>query len=88
VGQHGGHQPQLRAVRRYVAPRFQGQLDAIYDSRDWVEENMRHVFGGTNTAMAKAFTDAGKPVPEPIAKAEAERLARKAAKESESAESS
>ena len=68
---------------RYVAPRFQGQLDAIYDSRDWVEENMRHVFGGTNTAMAKAFTDAGKPVPEPIAKAEAERLARLAAKETE-----
>jgi limonene 1,2-monooxygenase len=70
---------------RYVAPRFQGQLDAIVSSRDWVEGNMREVFGATPAAMERAFTDAGKPLPPAMAEAKAKRLARQAAKLAEGA---
>ncbi len=70
---------------RYVAPRFQSQLDAIIGSRDWVEGNMREVFGATPAAMERAFTDAGKPLPPALAEAQAKRLARQAAKEAEGA---
>lgn len=48
---------------RFVAPHFQGQLRTLEESRDWVEENVRHVFRGTPKAMAKAYTDAGKELP-------------------------
>jgi limonene 1,2-monooxygenase len=70
---------------RYVAPRFQSQLDAIVGSRDWVEGNMREVFGATPAAMERAFTDAGKPLPPAMAEAQAKRLARQAAKQAEGA---
>jgi limonene 1,2-monooxygenase len=65
---------------RYVAPRFQGQLDAIYESRDWVEGNMMQVFGANPQAMAKAYTDAGKELPKVLAEAEAKRIEREAKK--------
>jgi limonene 1,2-monooxygenase len=71
---------------RYVAPRFQGQLDAIVDSRDWVEGNMRTVFGATPAAMERAFEDAGKALPPALAEAREKRLARQAAKAAEAAE--
>jgi limonene 1,2-monooxygenase len=58
---------------RHVAPRFQGQLEPIYQSRDWVEEHMREVFGATLPAMAKAFTDAGKELPAAIVQQQKER---------------
>ena len=70
---------------RYVAPRFQGQLDAIVGSRDWVEGNLRAVFGATPAAMERAFTDAGKPLPPAMAEAREKRLARQAAREAEAA---
>lgn len=70
---------------RYVAPRFQSQLDAIYDTREWVEQNMRQVFGANPQAMAKAYTDAGKELPKVLAEAEAKRLEREAKKEGETA---
>jgi limonene 1,2-monooxygenase len=69
---------------RYVAPRFQGQLDAIVGSRDWIEGNLRAVFGANPAAMERAFTDAGKPLPPALAEAQAKRLARQAAKQAES----
>lgn len=65
---------------RHVAPRFQGQLAPIVQSRDWVEEHMREVFGATPAAMERAFTDAGKPLPEQMAEAKRQREERKAAK--------
>ena len=65
---------------RYVAPRFQGQLEPIYQSRDWVEEHMREVFGATPAAMAKAFTDAGKELPPAMVEAQRQREARRKAK--------
>jgi limonene 1,2-monooxygenase len=61
---------------RYVAPRFQGQLEPIYQSRDWVEEHLREVFGATPAAMAKAFTDAGKELPPAMLEAQRKREAR------------
>jgi limonene 1,2-monooxygenase len=65
---------------RYVAPRFQGQLEPIYQSRDWVETHMREVFGGTLPAMAKAFTDAGKELPATIVQQQKEREERRKAR--------
>ncbi len=65
---------------RHVAPRFQGQLEPIYQSRDWVEEHMREVFGGTLPAMAKAFTDAGKELPAAIVQQQKEREERRKAR--------
>ncbi|WP_293677344.1 LLM class flavin-dependent oxidoreductase [uncultured Phenylobacterium sp.] len=68
-------------LARYVAPRFQNQLGAVVASRDWVEGNMRTVFGATPAAMERAFTDAGKPLPPALAEAQAKRLAREAEKQ-------
>ena len=51
---------------RFVAPRFQSQLDPLYTSRDTIEENMRDVWRGVPQAMAKAFTDAGKELPDSL----------------------
>ena len=65
---------------RHVAPRFQNQLEPIFQSRDWVEEHMREVFGGTLPAMAKAFTDAGKELPASIVKQQQEREERRKAR--------
>ena len=51
-------------LMRYVAPRYQGQLDRIVASRDFVEDRQLDIFGAGNKAMAKAFADAGKELPE------------------------
>jgi limonene 1,2-monooxygenase len=51
---------------RYVAPRFQGQLDTVVEARDWVEDAMGSVFGNLDRAFEKAFQDAGKEIPETV----------------------
>jgi limonene 1,2-monooxygenase len=51
---------------RYVAPHFQSQLAPLYENRDWIEDNIRDVWRGVPKAMAKAYTDAGKELPESL----------------------
>lgn len=64
---------------RYVAPRFQGQIEVLEDNRNWIETRMTEVFRHTGAAQAKAFTDAGKELPEEMRKAmDAMRKAREA----------
>ncbi len=53
---------------RYVAPRFQGQIDRIVESRDFVEDRQLDIFGAGTKAMARAFADGGKEMPEEFAK--------------------
>jgi limonene 1,2-monooxygenase len=48
---------------RYVAPRFQGQIEVLEENRNWIETRMNQVFAHTGAAQAKAFTDAGKELP-------------------------
>ena len=50
-------------LMRYVAPRYQGQLDRLVASRDFVEDRQLDIFGAGQKAMAKAFADAGKELP-------------------------
>ncbi len=54
---------------RYVAPRFQGQIATLEENCDWIEGSLAPVFGNVGPALARAYEDAGKPVPGPIAKA-------------------
>jgi limonene 1,2-monooxygenase len=49
---------------RWVMPRFQGSLDTVVASREWTKSNRRTIFSPNVQAIAKAYTDAGKPVPE------------------------
>ncbi len=49
---------------RYVAPRFQGQLDTIRASNAWVKANRSTVLSGNVEAVKRAFTDTGREVPE------------------------
>ena len=49
---------------RYVMPRFQGSLDTIRGSNEWARANRRGIFGPNVEAVRRAFTDAGRPVPE------------------------
>jgi limonene 1,2-monooxygenase len=49
---------------RYVAPRFQGQIERISGSQKFVSENRAGIFGQNATAIGKAFIDAGQPLPE------------------------
>ena len=49
---------------RYVAPRFQGQIEVLEDNRNWIETRMNQVFAHTAAAQVKAFSDAGKELPE------------------------
>jgi limonene 1,2-monooxygenase len=64
---------------RYVAPRFQGQLQSIVDNRDWIEDNQAIAFRGTNAAFARAYQDAGKEMPPALKEGfEAARRAREA----------
>lgn len=49
---------------RYVAPRFQGSLDTVASSHDWAKANRKTIFSPNVEALKKAFTDAGKPIPE------------------------
>jgi limonene 1,2-monooxygenase len=51
-------------LMRYVAPKFQGHLDRLTWARDFVEDNRRGIFGATPAAMQKAFSDAGKDMPD------------------------
>jgi limonene 1,2-monooxygenase len=53
-------------LMRYVAPKFQGQLDTVVNARDWVEDAMGTVFGTLDRAFEKAFRDAGKEIPDTI----------------------
>ncbi len=48
---------------RWVMPQFQGSMDSLYASREWVSENRSGIFGPHMGAMRKAFTDAGQEVP-------------------------
>lgn len=53
---------------RYVAPHFQGQLNSIGASRDWVANNLKAINQGPKGGVvAKAFEDAGKAIPDSIA---------------------
>ncbi len=58
-------------LMRYAAPRFQGQLERVTASRDFVEDRQLDIFGAGNKAMAKAFADAGKELPEAFRQAAA-----------------
>jgi len=49
---------------RYVMPRFQGALDTIEDSNRWARENRKTIFGPNVEAVRRAFTDAGREVPQ------------------------
>ncbi len=49
---------------RHVMPRFQGSLDPIVASNSFVRENRKLVVGGAVEAVKRAFTDAGREVPE------------------------
>jgi limonene 1,2-monooxygenase len=49
---------------RYVMPRFQGSLDTIVGSNQFVRDNRKRVVGGTVEAVRRAFTDHGREVPE------------------------
>src|SRR5581483_5358995 len=53
-------------LARYVMPHFRGQLEPISDARHWFETAAREIFTGTGEASAKAFTDAGKEIPEDL----------------------
>jgi limonene 1,2-monooxygenase len=49
---------------RWVMPRFQGSLESIVASRDWARANRKTIFAPNVKAIEKAYTDAGKAVPE------------------------
>jgi limonene 1,2-monooxygenase len=49
---------------RYVMPQFQGSLDTIVGSSEWVRSNRKQVIGGNVEAVRRAFTDTGREVPE------------------------
>jgi limonene 1,2-monooxygenase len=49
---------------RYVAPHFQGQARAIEHDRDWVREHRGTIFSRGPAAIQKAFSDAGKELPD------------------------
>ena len=49
---------------RYVMPRFQGSLTLPAGSNQWAQDNRKSVFGPNVEAIRRAFTDAGKTVPD------------------------
>jgi len=49
---------------RWVMPRFQASLATVQSSQDWAKSNRRTIFGPNVAAVKKAFTDAGRDVPE------------------------
>ena len=53
---------------RYVAPRFQGQLDRLEGSREWVSAHRSTIFGESSAAVGQAFADAGITVSEDLLK--------------------
>jgi limonene 1,2-monooxygenase len=51
---------------RYVAPHFQGSADSTRASREWVRGNRLSIFAPRQSAVLKAFDDAGIAVPEGV----------------------
>jgi limonene 1,2-monooxygenase len=49
---------------RYVMPRFQGSLTALEGSNAWARANRKTVFSPNVEAIRRAYTDAGRPVPD------------------------
>ena len=49
---------------RWVMPRFQGSLAAPTNSRDWCREHRKSIFAPNVKAIERAYTDAGKALPE------------------------
>ena len=49
---------------RWVMPRFQGSLETVRSSRDWARTNRADVFAPNVEAIRRAYTDAGRPVPD------------------------
>jgi limonene 1,2-monooxygenase len=49
---------------RWVMPRFQGSVDTIIASRDWARANRKTIFAPNVKAIEKAYTDAGKAIPQ------------------------
>jgi limonene 1,2-monooxygenase len=49
---------------RYVMPQFQGSLDTIADSNRWARERRRDIFGPNVEAIARAYADAGREMPQ------------------------
>src|SRR5262249_44573056 len=49
---------------RYVMPRFQGSLAMTVGSNDWVRSKRKTIFGPNVEAVRRAFTDAGRAVPD------------------------
>ena len=49
---------------RYVAPRFQSQLDSVHGTQQWVASGGGAVSFSRNDILAKAFRDAGQDVPD------------------------
>ncbi len=60
---------QLRSYElfaRYVIPHFQGQMEPLRSSEQWVSANKRTIFGATPDAIKQAFHEAGREMPGPI----------------------
>ena len=51
---------------RYVAPHFQGSATSTMANRDWVSGNRKTIFAPRQTAVLKAFVDAGIDIPEGV----------------------
>jgi limonene 1,2-monooxygenase len=51
---------------RYVAPHFQGQLNRVRDSQQYVSEHRTTIFGPNAAAIGKAFADGGVALPEAL----------------------
>ena len=49
---------------RWVMPRFQQSLDMPQASHEWAVANRKTIFGPNVEALRKAFTDAGRAVPD------------------------
>jgi limonene 1,2-monooxygenase len=58
---------------RYVAPRFQGMIEPVEASQQWVAGHRKDIFGPRTAAITKAFEDGGREVPEEMKKQLAER---------------
>jgi limonene 1,2-monooxygenase len=74
-------------LARYVAPRFQGQMDALLEARDWFDGNLTTIFARSGAATVKAFADAGKEVPEEVRRQLEEAAKRREARAAAAAES-
>ena len=70
--------------QRYVAPRYRaGDADHLLHSRDWFDTRGRTAFSTAGEAQARAFTDAGKPIPEDLAERMRQMAERRAARAAE-----